>query len=425
MLAFLVLPIFAQAADPPTLTVYSVSHDTIYPATAADSALATTTVIDIAFSEQVRASIKILSASGAVVRSLYSSPSVTNPTPKTWNGTNADNTPAAVGHYTIFISATSTAADNLTMTDSSKTITVALPSSVTPSTATSSDDSPSMATGVSDAPSSNGGPAEYLPIPILRIVTEGNTTVSSGADVAFTAVVYDGKGNRRDDALIAWSFGDGMKKIGASVFHQYYGSGEYLAIVHAATPGGGDAQSKMIVTVKDARIKISGVTSSGISLTNDDSRTLDLSFWRLSEGGKEFKIPENTQILAGHTVLFPSQVIELPFADSALLLYPSGEVASLYSAASVIQKNQSAQPRPSAVSYKKVSEVEPIPSARTNIQAHDEAVLAPTAATELAAVGAVSSSAPAAARPSGLLHSPWTLGLLGVIAVAGSAFIFL
>jgi competence ComEA-like helix-hairpin-helix protein len=157
--------------------------------------------------------------------------------------------------------------------------------------------------------STNNSPPEYIPIPILRIVTGDDRTVSSGADVPFTATIYDNKGNKRADALVTWSFGDGMKRTGASVFHRYYEAGEYLAVVRAVTADGGDVTKQIIVTVEDASIKITSISSRGIMLANDDSRTLDLSFWRLSMGGQEFKIPEDTHILAGHTILFPSQVI--------------------------------------------------------------------------------------------------------------------
>ena len=210
-----------------------------------------------------------------------------------------------------------------------------------------------------------------------------------------------------------------MRKTGASVFHAYYDPGEYVAVVHASTPDGGNELSEIVVTVKDASIKIAAVTSRGIALTNNDSRTLDVSLWRLAMGGQEFKIPEDTQILAGHTILFPSQVIELPTADSAFLLYPSGEVAAAYPPLP--------QPSAHAASYEQVQAVEPIISPKTNVQAYENAVNAPTAANELAAVGAaLGAESPApVSRAAGIFRSPWTLGFLGIVALAGGAFIFL
>lgn len=290
----------------------------------------------------------------------------------------------------------------------------------------SSSDTSSPATSATTTPSSGGSPAEYLPIPALRILAGGARTVSAGADTPFTAVVYDDRGNKRDDAVVVWTFGDGMRRTGASVFHSYYSPGEYVAVVRASTSDGGDASSEMVVTAKDANIKIVSVSPRGISLINRDTRTLDLSLWRLSTNGTEFKIPENTQILAGRTILLPSQIIQLPLTNSASLLYPSGEVAATYP--DVVTRAQSgtvSQPSPGMTSYEEVqaveplavSTVEPIISTQANIQAYEEAIDAPTATTELAAVGAVST-------PS-IFRSPWFLSFLGVVALAGSAFIFL
>lgn len=279
---------------------------------------------------------------------------------------------------------------------------------------------------IAAATSSSGGSAEYLPIPDLHISTGGDHTVSAGADTAFSAIVYDGRGNRRDDAMVTWSFGDGMRRTGASVFHSYYDPGEYLVIVRASTSDGGDALVENIITAKDANLRIASISSRGITLMNKSSRTLDLSLWRLSVGGKEFKIPTDTHILAGHSILFPSQVIELPITGSAMLLYPNGEVAAIYPSAS------GGQPSSGATSYQERQTVEPITSTKTNIQTHEEAIAAPTATTELAAVGATvlptpasSETSPADKRMSGLFRSPWTLGFFGIMALAGSAFIFL
>lgn len=284
------------------------------------------------------------------------------------------------------------------------------------SDSTSSDTS-SDATSTPVTTPASGAPPEYIPIPTLRIVTNGDKTVSSGADTAFTAVVYDGKGNRRDEALVLWSFGDGMQRNGANVYHTYYYPGEYVAVVRVSTPDGGDAFVESIITVKDASIKIDSVSVRGISLTNNSSRTLDLSLWRLSMGGKEFKIPTGTQILAGRTTMFPSQIIQLPISNTASLLYPSGEVSATYT---------SGQPSTNAFSYKQVSEVEPAISAKASVPANEKAVIAPSVATELAAVGASVSELPKPQpKSNGLFSSPWFYSMLGVMALAGVAFIFI
>ena len=291
---------------------------------------------------------------------------------------------------------------------------------------------PSVTTTAIATVSTGSASPEYIPISTLRIIAGSDRTVSSGADTAFTATVYDGKGNKRGDALVVWSFGDGMRRTGASVFHRYYDLGEYLAVVRATTADGGDARSEITVMVKNAGIKITAVSARGITLMNGDSRTLDLSLWRLSAGGQEFKIPEDTQILAGRSILFPSPVTQLPAASTVSLLYPSGEMAATYPTAAV-----DAQPSTPAKSYKQMqaveppvaSEAKPIISQKANVQAYEKAVIAPAEATKLASAGAalpsVDTASSAPIRASGLFRSPWTLSFIGVIALASVAFIFL
>ncbi len=293
----------------------------------------------------------------------------------------------------------------------------------TGSTPTTSSVAASTTESASIVHSSLGVP-EYLPIPTLRIVSGGNRTLSSGADVAFSAAVYDSKSNKRDDAIITYAFGDGMRRTGASVFHRYYSSGEYVVVVHATTADGGDALAENIITVQDANIKITSVTPRGITLANSGTRTLDLSFWRLSEGGQEFTIPADTQILAGRTILFPSQVIELPIASSASLLFPSGEVAARFPEGA-ISVAASVQPSAPGMSFNEKQTVEPALSKGVSGTAHEiTAVRAPAAATELAAAGAAL-PASSTSRATGIFKSPWALSFLGVVALAGTAFILL
>lgn len=419
-------PVLAQAAEPPTLVTYTLSHDTIYPSASVASALATSTAIDIAFSEAVKASIKVVSSSGELIKSLYTSSSVTNPTPKIWDGMNTGGTRVADSTYTILISATSTASGTA-MTDASKTIRVASDDATQGSTEPQPEES--APAEVVPGPSS-GTPAEYLPIPVLRIMTLGDRTVTSGADTAFSAAVYDGKANRRDDAIVTWSFGDGMQRTGASVFHAFYEPGEYAVVVRARTSDGGDATITNIITAKDMSVRIASVSARGVTLTNSSTRPIDLSFWRISMGGSEFKIPADTQILAGHSVLFPIQVIQLTLADTASLLYPSGEVAATYPAPAPARVPEPAlQPASGPVSYSNRGKVESVIRTEPNIQPYENAALAPAASTYLAAAGAALPAArdeePAKTNGFSLFRSPWIAGLLGVMAVAGGAFILL
>jgi len=425
VLALLSLPTLVRAADPPSLTSYTLSHSTVY-VDATNSDLATTTSIDTAFSEHVKVSIKIISESGSNVKTLYTSSGVTNPTPKIWDGKNTAGAYVDAGLYTIFVVATSTATD-LTMSDSSKTVTI-----TRSSTPASSDDSDTTdtATDTTTTMTSSGAPPEYIPIPTLRLVTVGKRTITARADTQFTAVIYDGKGNKRDEAFVTWTFGDGMRRTGANVLHTYYEPGEYLAVVRAVTSDGGDMSTDVLVTVKDVRMTITAVSADGITLMNNDARTLDLSLWRLRAGEQEFQFPSDTKILAGRMTFFSSKVTKLLPNGSASLLYPNGEVAATYPRQGIVPASSEKPSLPQA-SFNTVQTGKPIIQATENFQAYDAPVNAPTAANELAAVGAVSSpdlqdvEVPIDdVKTPNPLRSSWAVGLLGVI-LAGSAFIFL
>lgn len=83
------------------------------------------------------------------------------------------------------------------------------------------------------------------------------------------------------------------------------------------------------------------------------------------------------------------------------------------------------QPPPGGNGYEKVQAVEPITSPKPSLDAHEEAGFAPAAATDLAAAGAPLPPPVSASRAAGLFGSPWAFGLLGVVLLAGGAFIFL
>ncbi len=280
-----------------------------------------------------------------------------------------------------------------------------------PPTATSSE---SSAAAVPNPP---GGSPEYLPIPTLRIFAGKDRVVATGADTAFTATVYDAKGNKRDDAIVTWSFGDGMQRVGASILHAFYAPGAYLVIVHTVTNDGGETDAQLVVTAQDASVKISSVSNKGIALTNSSSHPLDISWWKLRAGGTEFKFPEHTVILASRSVTFAPQITELSVTNSsAELLLPSGEVADTF------PHTPAPQPSPSSVSYKPVQTVEPALSKVTSSPNHEDA-LAPAATSQLAAAGApVPSSSPSLMR---IISSPWSYGLLGILVAGGAALLVL
>jgi hypothetical protein len=204
-------------------------------------------------------------------------------------------------------------------------------------------------------------------------------------------------------------------------------------------------RDEFIVTVRPVHVRVLGIPGTGIMIANDASERLDLSGWLLSADARSFHIPSGTVILPKASVLFSSTITNLSTTVDVALAYSDGTVVVRYPlptpaapvvtapAGSMVVSN--AQPFTPQTSFNVVQTVEPIINTKANIQEHAEAVLAPAATTELAAAGAallpVSSTsaqktAPATnTRASGLFHSPWTFGLLGVIVAAGGAFILL
>lgn len=111
-----------EAGAAPTLEVYTITNTTITPPQ--------TTSIDVRFSEQVSATIKIEDASGNLVNELYTSTGVTNPCPQIWDGTYTTGAQVPDGEYTVNVSGVSTTT-GLSVIDTSKTIEVVTVEAVT------------------------------------------------------------------------------------------------------------------------------------------------------------------------------------------------------------------------------------------------------------------------------------------------------
>jgi competence protein ComEA len=296
-----------------------------------------------------------------------------------------------------------------TYADIAPLITVGSSSSSSSSTASSTTSTASSSPPVE----SSGGTPEYLVIPQLHIRGVEDRIVSVGADTAFSARVYDDKSTRRTDVSVVWNFGDGTRRPGTSVFHAYYASGEYVVIVRATTPDGAEGETEVVVRAQDASVRISKVSPQGITLLNSDTRPLDLSGWRLSAGEREYRLPEDTFILGGKTILLPVQVLGFPLSDSATLFFPNGEIANTYPSIAV-------QKMP--VEKEAVSFVSPAPKVMQNIETPQEEVSVELPATVASTAAATGEENFTEKSP---FSSPWFMGFVGVVLLAGAAFIFI
>jgi len=277
---------------------------------------------------------------------------------------------------------------------------------------------------------SSGSATTYIPPPsAISVEIRGSHDAMLEVPLRLFAHVTTKSGAPDISAQISWSFGDGSSSSGSSVEKTYRYTGTYL-IVATANDGSARAQGDIIVTVRSAKVHLSPVSGEGITIVNDSNERLDLSGWRLLSETGSFKIPDGTVLLPEASVLFPFTITNLPSALEATLLYPNGIIAARSPAqtraSSPVETEM--QPFEPATSFNEVQKVELITSPKANIQDNEKAVLAPTAATELAAVGAAFSAENApltSTRGSHLFRSPWTLGFLGVMTIAAGAFILL
>ncbi len=292
---------------------------------------------------------------------------------------------------------------------------------------------PAAAVASTTEPQTAGRAAAYVPPPsAIAIEVTGDDAAVLNVPLKLAARVTGKSGAVDSAAQISWSFGDGSRGEGTEVEKVYRYAGTYL-VTATAQDGSARARDEIVVTVKAAAPRIASVTAEGIMLANDASDRLDLSGWRLLADTGSFRIPEGTTILPNASVLFPFTIMNLPVAFSAVLAYPDGTLAAL-SAAPVVQADtQVLQPLAPEPGLNEVQTVESVVATTISGTAHDDqAVRAPAAATELAAAGAALPPVPPEATQdtgsrgtNGLLRSPWTLGFLGVVALAGGAFILL
>ncbi len=403
-------PVTAFASSAPTLTTYTISDTTIYPTASVGSGFATSTTIDIAFSEKVKASIKLQSSDGSTL-TLYSSSGVTNPSPKTWDGTDGNGAAVANGTYTVFIAATSIAT-GLDMSDSSKTIIVS-----------------SSSTSSAPTPTVSGSATVYVPPPSALIVSAGaDQSVMAEVPVSFSVKVTAKGGGEDSAAKVVWSFGDGSSAEGKAVEKTYRYPGTYLVVV-TATDGSAKATDDLIVKVTRPMVGITSVAGEGITLKNDSDDRLDLSNWRIVSGIATFRIPLGMTLLPHASVMFPYTITNLPVSFDAVLEYPNGLVAARYAPQPVPGAVlATVQPQAPVASSPLVQAVEPISSRKAAVKPNEQAVIAPAAAMELAAAGAAIPEREEAVSQSSersFFSSPWTYGFLGVVVLAAGAFILL
>ncbi|MES2931095.1 MAG: lamin tail domain-containing protein [Patescibacteria group bacterium] len=191
-------------------------------------------------------------------------------------------------------------------------------------------ESVSVATSSSGTTSTAAKKTAGNPVPTLLIETGGDRIVSTKAHTKYQPIVYDSTGRHVRYPYITWAFGDGGRHVGTDVQHAYREPGEYLVVVRAQERYS-QGTSSFIVTADPADVSITDLSEKGVTLKNSDTRILDLSRYQLVSGKERFRIPDDTQILPGRSVIFPPEATSLSTTTSVMsLLYPSGEMAFMY-----------------------------------------------------------------------------------------------
>ncbi len=274
-------------------------------------------------------------------------------------------------------------------------------------------------------PASSGGATTYVPPPTaLAVSVPAQTSGYLDVPLALSATVTTGSGARDPNAALSWNFGDGSTNSGNPVEKTYRYPGTY-AVTVTAKDGSTVGQAELTVSITRFAPRISAVSGEGITLANDSSNEIDISDWALRAGEGQFRLPAGTRLLASTTVLFPQSVTNLPVAFDARLLYPDGMLAAQY------DPTPAAEVKPDELPAR-TNQVKGVDSvASVSLPAHEQPAVAPAAPLDTSpAAGApfaANASADVADAPvaSGLLHSVWTYGFLGVLTVAGGAFLIL
>ncbi|MEK7604856.1 MAG: helix-hairpin-helix domain-containing protein [Patescibacteria group bacterium] len=275
-------------------------------------------------------------------------------------------------------------------------------------------DSGSVPLPTASSTPTGGGGSTYVPPPSAITATlYGPHDVFVHVPFRLHAQVTVKGGGVDPLAQIAWSFGDGSSQTGTEVEKVYHYPGTYLITMHARD-GGAKASDELLVTVRTALVELR-TSGEGITLVNNTDERIDLSGWRLRADSSSFRIPDGTILMPHLGTLFPTSITNLPVVADVTLLYPSEVVAAVgVQPSPVVTRSQLVQTE--------ITNVAPAP--------HVKPVIAPAAANELAAAGALvappdeSAATETPTSSTEPFRSPLVVGLLAVIAVAGGAFIF-
>lgn len=197
--------------------------------------------------------------------------------------------------------------------------------------------------------SGNSGGSIYVPVPTnsttsIKTTKINTTTIKNavdpvkiswkldwpyGLDVGEVGI-FSAAGSadpRGGDIGLVWNFGDGVTSTYFIVSHSYTTSGLYLVSVSGASTASttGKKDFKIYVgpefSISDARVNIwsylveaTSTETEFIELKNFSMSSKNISGWKLkNKSGKEYEIPESTNIIASGTLKFFRSITHLSF----------------------------------------------------------------------------------------------------------------
>jgi hypothetical protein len=147
--------------------------------------------------------------------------------------------------------------------------------------------------------------------------------------VQFQAITSEIPAEQSSRVSFVWSFGDGHSASGREVEYAYSHTGLYAVVVNVFVGDKRISTARTTVKVVLADISITDLLEGKngyLEVHNTSLYELNLGKWLLKDGKKTFTFPEDTILLAGSRIRFPSETTGLIFGDSSspVIYYPNG-----------------------------------------------------------------------------------------------------
>ncbi|MBI3671686.1 lamin tail domain-containing protein [Candidatus Azambacteria bacterium] len=148
-------------------------------------------------------------------------------------------------------------------------------------------------------------------------------------------IFFDSSRSTGRNLSFLWNMGNGETKKEKNFLYNYAFPGKYLVTLFVGS-GVSQSQSQIEVIIYPKDIFISEFYSgkdkkSGwVEIHNNSENFVDISLWKLDNGGDVFEIPRGTFLAAGGYLVFSSDVLGSGFVNSSgelFLLYPNGQAS--------------------------------------------------------------------------------------------------